>query len=106
MSKSWHNFFFAAFDPGGFLAVDKPPLGLWLQVASVKLLGFGGLSLLLPQALAGAASVAVLTLGQPLQPRSRPAGGSGAGRHPPVAVVVDRNNTMDATLVVLLVLAA
>ena len=39
MSLSWHNFFFGAFDPGGILAVDKPPLDLWLQVLSVKLLG-------------------------------------------------------------------
>src|SRR2546421_10237653 len=32
MSTSWHNFFFGAFDPGGILSVDKPPLDLWLQV--------------------------------------------------------------------------
>ena len=40
MSLSWHNFFFVAFDPGGFVTIDKPPLGFWFQVASVKLFGF------------------------------------------------------------------
>src|SRR6185503_2713129 len=45
MAHSWHNFFFAAFEPGGRIAVDKPPVDLWLQVASVKLLGFDSLAL-------------------------------------------------------------
>ena len=62
MSLSWHNWFFAAFDPGGFVTVDKPPLGFWLQVASVKLFGFHGPSLIFPQALAGVLSVGVLYL--------------------------------------------
>ena len=60
MSLSWHNWFFAAFDPGGFVSVDKPPLGFWIQVASVKLFGFHGTSFILPQALAGVLSVGVL----------------------------------------------
>ncbi len=28
MLLSWHNFFFVAFDPGGFVSIDKPPPGL------------------------------------------------------------------------------
>lgn len=24
MSKSWHNFWYASFDPAGFITVDKP----------------------------------------------------------------------------------
>src|ERR671932_2255254 len=60
MLTSWHNFFFAPFDPGGFVSVDKPPLALWIQAASAQLFGFQGLSLVLPQALAGVLSVAVL----------------------------------------------
>ena len=39
MGLSWHNFFYAAFDPAARLAIDKPPLDLWFQVASVKLFG-------------------------------------------------------------------
>jgi len=27
MMESWHNFFFGSCDPGGFVTVDKPPLG-------------------------------------------------------------------------------
>src|SRR5438445_15988 len=48
MLTSWRNFFFASFDPGGFVTVDKPPLGFWVQAANAKLLGFGGRSLSLP----------------------------------------------------------
>src|SRR3954463_2682437 len=59
MLTSWHNFFFVSFD-AGFVSVDKPPLGLWIQAASAYLLGFRGLSLLLPQALAGILCVALI----------------------------------------------
>ena len=31
MLQSWHNFFFVSYDPGGFVSVDKPPLGFWIQ---------------------------------------------------------------------------
>src|SRR6476661_4684158 len=62
MTQSWHNFFFASFDPAGFITVDKPPVGLWVQAASAKLLGFSGFSILLPEALTGVASVFVLYL--------------------------------------------
>src|SRR5262245_18738643 len=53
MSGAWHNFVYVAFDPAGFVSVDKPPVAFWLQVASVKVLGFHGLAVLLPQVLAG-----------------------------------------------------
>ena len=60
MLRSWHNFFFVASDPAGLVTVDKPPLGLWVQAASAKLFGFSPLSLLLPEALLGVATAAVL----------------------------------------------
>src|ERR1043165_1673298 len=53
MSLGWRNFLYHAFDPAGFLSVDKPPLSGWIQVASVKLLGFSGVAVLLPQVLEG-----------------------------------------------------
>ena len=62
MTQSWHNFFFASFDLGGFITVDKPPVGLWVQAASAKVFGFSSLSILLPEALAGVAAVLVLYL--------------------------------------------
>src|SRR5207342_1881119 len=60
MLTSPSNFFFAAFDPGGFISVDKPPVGYWIQAVSAGVFGFHGVALLLPEALATVASVAVL----------------------------------------------
>ncbi|HTA13020.1 MAG TPA: glycosyltransferase family 39 protein [Solirubrobacteraceae bacterium] len=60
MLHSLHNFLFVSFDPGGLVSVDKPPVALWVQVASAKLFGFSPMHLLAPEALAGVASVALL----------------------------------------------
>ncbi len=107
MLLNWHNFFFVSFDPGGFVAVDKPPLGLWIQAASAKVFGFSGMSLLLPQAVAGVLSVMVLYL---LVARvfGRPAGllAALALALTPIAVVDNRNNTADSLLVLSLLLAS
>ena len=46
MLASWHNFFFASYD-AGFVSVDKPPLGFWIQAGSANVFGFQGWSLLL-----------------------------------------------------------
>jgi hypothetical protein len=46
MMDNWHNFFFAAYDPGGFTSLDKPPVGFWLQVLSAKIFGFTPVSVL------------------------------------------------------------
>ncbi|QBD75360.1 glycosyltransferase family 39 protein [Ktedonosporobacter rubrisoli] len=60
MLMSWHNFWYLAFDAAGFLSIDKPPLGFWLQTASAWLFGMSPWSVLLPQALAGVLSIALL----------------------------------------------
>ncbi|MGO9487414.1 MAG: glycosyltransferase family 39 protein [Solirubrobacteraceae bacterium] len=62
MLGSLHNFFFVSFDPAGLVTIDKPPLALWAQVLSAKVFGLSPLSVLLPEALMGVASVAVLYL--------------------------------------------
>ena len=105
MLTSWHNFFFVSFD-AGFVSVDKPPLGLWIQAASAYLFGFHGWALLLPQALAGVLSVALI------YHLVRRAFGPVAGllaaltlALTPIVVATSRNNTADM-LVVLTVLAA
>ena len=107
MLTSWRSFFFASFDSGGFVSVDKPPLGLWVQAASAKLVGFSGPSLFLPQVLAGLLSVAVLYY---LVRRAfGPPAGLLAGLAlavTPISVVTNRNNTMDSQLVLALLLAA
>jgi len=107
MLTSGHNFFFASFDPGGFVAVDKPPLGLWVQALSALVFGFRGWSLLLPQALAGVLAVALL---YHLVRRSF---GQMAGlvaalvlTLTPISIAANRNNTMDSQLVLTSLLAA
>ena len=60
MTQSWGNFFFGAFDPGGMITVDKPPVFLWVGAASARIFGFSSWSILLPSAIAGAATVGLL----------------------------------------------
>src|SRR5690242_7344134 len=53
MLDNLHAFFFVSFDPAGFVTIDKPPLGFWLQVLTAKLFGFTPFSVFLPQAISG-----------------------------------------------------
>src|SRR5438132_440363 len=107
MLRSWHNFFFASYDAGGFITVDKPALGLWVQTASAWLFGFNGLSLILPEVLAGLGTVLVVYY---LTRRAfGPFAGIVAGlvtSLTPIAVAVQRVNNLDAILEFVLVLAA
>ena len=107
MSLSWHNFFYNAFDPAGFISVDKPPVALWIQVASVKLFGFHALSVLIPQALEGVAAVALLY--HLVERRFGPVAGLLAALFlalTPVSVAIDRSSNTDSCLVLVLLLAA
>jgi len=107
MLTSWHNVFFASFDSGGFVAVDKPPLGLWVQAASAKVFGFSGVSILAPEALAGVLAVALLyhLVARAWGP---PAGllAALALALTPISVVVARNNTIDSLLILTLLCGA
>jgi 4-amino-4-deoxy-L-arabinose transferase-like glycosyltransferase len=107
MLESWHNFFYLAYDPGGFVTIDKPPLGFWMQAASAALFGFHGWALMLPQVLAGVLSVIVL---YKLVSRVF---GSTEGllaalilAITPISVAAARNNTIDSILVLAVLLAA
>src|SRR6266536_1609535 len=107
MMDSWHNFFFAAYDPGGFVTIDKPPVGFWLEVASARIFGFNSLSIFLPQALAGVLSVLLLYY------LVRRHFGVVAGllaalalAISPISVLTNRNNTIDSTLVLVMLLGA
>lgn len=106
MSDSWHAFVFAAFDPGGLVAVDKTPLALWVQALSVRIAGYSEAAVLMPQALMGAASVAVLYL-IVSRPWGRVAGLAAALclALTPVAVAVWRDNNPDALFLLLALLA-
>ncbi|WP_424530899.1 glycosyltransferase family 39 protein [Sphaerisporangium viridialbum] len=59
-TRSWKAFFFGAVDAGSFITVDKPPFALWVMGLSARIFGFGTWSMLLPQALAGVGSVALV----------------------------------------------
>ena len=106
MTLSWHNFFFGAFEPGGSVSIDKPPVDLWLQVASVKLVGFSNTSLKLPEALAGTAAVPLL-FGAVRRMWSTPAGLAAAVAQAvlPIEVITSRSDTMDGVMMALIVLA-
>ena len=106
MTMSWHNFFFGAFEPGGSVSIDKPPVDLWLQVISVKLLGFSSTTLKLPEACAGIASVPLLYV-TVRRIWSAPAGIAAAVAMAvlPIEVISARSDTMDGVMMLLLVLS-
>lgn len=106
MGLSWHNFFFGAFEPAASVSIDKPPVDLWLQVASVKLLGFSTSTLKLPEALSGIAAVPLLFL--VVRRIWSPIAGLAAAASLavlPVEVITSRSDTMDGVMMVLIVLA-
>ncbi len=107
MLDNWHNFFFVSYDPGGFVTIDKPPLGFWLQVGSARLFGFTPFSVFLPQAIAGVLSVLLLYY------LVRRHFGVVAGllaalalALSPISVVTNRNITIDSTLALVLLVGA
>lgn len=107
MLDTFRTFFFVSYDPGGFVSIDKPPLGFWLQVASAKLFGFTPFSLFFPQALSGVLAVTLLYA------LVRRHFGVAAGllaalalALSPISVATNRNNTIDSTLALFLLIGA
>ena len=105
-TQNWKALLFGSIDPGNAITVDKPPAALWVMGLSGRIFGFGTLSMLVPQALMGVASVALV------YGAVRRAGGYGAGllagavlALTPVAALMFRFNNPDALLVLLLVAA-
>ena len=62
-TQSWKAFLFGSIDPGSFITVDKPPASLWVMGLSARMFGVSSWSILVPQALEGVASVALLYAG-------------------------------------------
>ncbi|TGE32082.1 glycosyltransferase family 39 protein [Desulfosporosinus sp. Sb-LF] len=100
MLQSLHNFFFASFDPGGFVTVDKPPVAFWIQTMFASVFGVHGWSVILPQALAGVGSVLLIYA------LIKPSFGKTAARFSalvaactPIAVAASRSNNVDSLLV-------
>src|SRR5947209_1621706 len=96
MTASWHDFLFASLDKTGLMTVDKPPLSLWVQALSARIFGFHPLSVLIPQALMGAAAAGLT------YDLTRRRFGRGAGfaagitlATTPIAVAMSRHNNPD-----------
>ncbi len=106
-SQSWSALFFGSLDASGFITVDKPPLALWAMGISVRLLGLSPLAVLLPEALAGVASVVILH--DAVRRTSGAMAGLIAGLAfalTPVATLMFRYDNPDALLTLLLIGAA
>jgi 4-amino-4-deoxy-L-arabinose transferase-like glycosyltransferase len=106
-TQSWKALLFGSLDAGNAITVDKPPASLWVMALSGRIFGFGTLSMLVPQALMGVASVALV------YSAVRRVSGYGAGllagavlALTPVAALMFRFNNPDALLVLLMVVAA
>jgi 4-amino-4-deoxy-L-arabinose transferase-like glycosyltransferase len=105
-SKSWSAWFFGSFDAANFITIDKPPLGTMLMGLSVRLFGLSSWSILLPEALAGVATVALLFV--VVRRSFGPVAAVIAAlvmALTPAAVLMFRYNNPDALLTLLLVLA-
>ncbi|MGM1061205.1 glycosyltransferase family 39 protein [Saccharothrix sp. Mg75] len=106
-AASWEAWFFGATDPAGSITVDKTPAATWVMGLSARLFGVNAWSVLVPQALMGVASVALLHA--TVRRTAGEAAGLVAGAVlalTPVAVLMFRFNNPDALLVLLLVAGA
>lgn len=100
MLQNFHNFFYASFDPAGYVSVDKPPVAFWLQTLSASLFGVHGWSVILPQALAGVGSVLfIYVLVKPSFGRAAARLAALVAAVTPIAVAVSRTNNVDSLLV-------
>src|SRR5438445_680929 len=102
-ATNWKAFFFGSLDASNFITVDKSPAFLWVMEISARLFGFNEWSVLVPQALEGVATVALVFVAV------RRWFGSAAGliagavvALTPVAALMFRYNNPDALLVLLL----
>jgi 4-amino-4-deoxy-L-arabinose transferase-like glycosyltransferase len=105
-STNWEAFFFGSSDAANSITVDKPPMSLWFMELSVRLFGLSSFSILLPEALMGVATVAVvyLTVRRSFSARTALLAG-GVLALTPVAALMFRFNNPDALLVLLMSLA-
>jgi 4-amino-4-deoxy-L-arabinose transferase-like glycosyltransferase len=106
-SKSWSAWFFGSIDAANFITVDKPPLATMLMGLSVRVFGLSSWSVLMPQAMAGVATVGMLFLA--VKRSFGPAAATIAAlvmALTPAAALIFRFNNPDALLTLLFVVAA
>ncbi|GGM03302.1 glycosyl transferase [Dactylosporangium sucinum] len=106
-STSWKAWFFGSFDAANFITVDKTPGALWVAGLSVRLFGLNPWSILVPQALEGVATVALLyaVVRRWFGPGAALLSGAVLATTP-VATLMFRYNNPDALLMLALVAGA
>jgi len=106
-SQSWKAFLFGSLDRSNFITVDKPAGFLWPMELSARIFGVNYWSLLVPQALAGVATVGVLytTVRRWFGPASAIIAGAVTALAP-VATLIFRFNDPDAFITLTATLAA
>ncbi|GAA0794862.1 ArnT family glycosyltransferase [Spirilliplanes yamanashiensis] len=106
-SQSWTAFFFGSSDAANSITVDKTPASLWVMALSARVFGVNAWNILVPQAVMGVATVAVVFA--TVRRWYGPAAGLLAGAvlaSTPVAALMFRFNNPDALLVLLMAVAA
>jgi 4-amino-4-deoxy-L-arabinose transferase-like glycosyltransferase len=105
-AQSWEAFLFGSSDAANSITVDKPPLSLWLPSLAIRVFGLNTWSILVPQALVGVGSVALLwdTVRRPFGETAALIAGTVLALTP-VAVTIFRFNNPDALLVLLMIAA-
>ena len=59
-TESWKALLFGSIDSANAITVDKPPAALWVMALSGRIFGFSSWSMLVPQALMGVGTVALV----------------------------------------------
>src|SRR5499427_11082171 len=106
-ATSWKAFLFGSLDSSNFITVDKPAGFLWPMELFARIFGVNYWSLLVPQALAGVATVGVLyaTVRRWFGPAAAIIAGAVMALTP-VATLIFRFNDPDAFITLMAVLAA
>lgn len=105
-AQSPKAFLFGSSDAANSITVDKPPLSLWIPSLAIRIFGLNSWSILVPQALIGVGSVALLwdTVRRPFGEAAAVIAGTVLALTP-VAVTIFRFNNPDALLVLLMIAA-
>jgi 4-amino-4-deoxy-L-arabinose transferase-like glycosyltransferase len=105
-ATNWEAFLYGSSDAGNSITVDKPPASLWVMALSVRIFGLSSFSILLPEAIMGVLTVALVyaIVRRHLSPQAGLIAGAVTALTP-VAVLMFRFNNPDALLVLLVTLA-
>ena len=114
-TENWKAFFYGSLDSASFITVDKPPFAFWVMGISARVFGFNSWSLLLPQAVEGVATVAVVyaAVRRSIASLTGERGAHAAAliaalalTLTPVVVAIDRDDNPDTMLTLLLAFGA